>query len=224
VFGAQTGPEAANSAQVFRLNYNDMTESGWRFSSPLIYYEDRRPLERNWGSYAPRMSGGRFQVDAVAAWLWQTNLLANRLIELPLAYLLAEGVSLSVPNEEAQQRLNAFWHDPINKLAIKLPRKVREMALFGEQCWPAFTDPQSGHVRLGYLDPSLIETVVTDPDNAEQPIGIVVEQGDAAAHGLDQVLLRRRARDVPEFDARGFRLIREDNLLGGGRAEQDRKN
>lgn len=78
VFGAQTGPEAANSAQVFRLNYNDMTQSGWRFSSPLIYYEDRRPLERNWGSYAPRMSGGRFQVDAVAEWLWQ-RLLADGL-------------------------------------------------------------------------------------------------------------------------------------------------
>jgi hypothetical protein len=30
-----------------------------------------------------------------------------------------------------------------------------------------------GHVRLGYLDPALIETVVTDPDNREQPIGIV---------------------------------------------------
>ncbi len=101
----------------------------------------------------------------LAVWLWQTNLLANRLIELPVAYLLAEGVTL--------RALHTFWHDPINQLDIKLPRKVRELALYGEQCWPAFVDPNSGHVRLGYLDPSLIETVVTDPDNAEQPIGIV---------------------------------------------------
>jgi hypothetical protein len=76
VFGAQTGPEAANSSLVFRLNYNDMTESGWRFTDPLVRFDGVAPLERNWGRYAPRKPGGRFQVDAIAAWLWE-RLLAD---------------------------------------------------------------------------------------------------------------------------------------------------
>lgn len=109
----------------------------------------------------------------LAFYLWQTNLLANRLIELPVAYLLAEGVTVQVGDEEAQTWLDAFWNDPINKMDLKLTKKVRELALFGEQCWPAFVNEVNGHVRLGYLDPDLIETVVMDPDNAEQPIGIV---------------------------------------------------
>ena len=109
----------------------------------------------------------------LAVYLWKTNPLANRLVELPLAYLLAEGVRLTVPDEEAQGWINAFWRDPINRMDIKLPKKMRELSLYGEQCWPAFVNEANGHVRLGYLDPGQIENVVTDPDNIEQPIGIV---------------------------------------------------
>lgn len=115
----------------------------------------------------------RRRAQEIAVYLWRTNLLANRLVELPLAYLLAEGVSLAVDDPDAQTWLDAFWNDPINQMAIKLPKKVRELALFGEQCYPVFLNKMNGHMRLGYLDPSLIETVVTDPDNVEQPIGIV---------------------------------------------------
>ena len=109
----------------------------------------------------------------LATYLWQSNPLANRIIELPVAYLLAEGVRLTVPDPDAQNWLDAFWNDPINSMSMKLPKKVRELALYGEQCWPAFTNEVSGHVRLGYLDPDLIETVVRDPDNPEQAIGVV---------------------------------------------------
>lgn len=109
----------------------------------------------------------------LAAYLWATNPLANRLIELPVAYLLAEGVALKVADEEAQAWLDAFWRDPINRMSMKLPKKVRELAIYGEQCWPVFVNSITGHMRLGYLDPAQIEKVVTDPDNIEQPIGIV---------------------------------------------------
>ncbi len=109
----------------------------------------------------------------IAVYLWESNLLANRLIELPLAYLLAEGVTLKVDDEENQKTLDRFWRDPINQMDLKLPKKLRELALYGEQCYPAFVNEHSGEVRLGYLDPALIETVVMDPDNPEQPIGIV---------------------------------------------------
>lgn len=108
-----------------------------------------------------------------ALYLWDANLLANRIVELPLAYMLAEGVSLQAEEEEMQAVVDRFWGDPINNMDVKLPKKVRELSIFGEQVWPAFVNAVDGHVRLGYLDPALIETVVVDPDNPEQPIGIV---------------------------------------------------
>lgn len=116
------------------------------------------------------------RMQELAVYLWRTNMLANRIVELPVAYLLAEGVELTVPDEEAQGWLDAFWRDPINQMDIKLPKKVRELAIFGEQCWPVFVNEMNGHVRLGYIDPALIETVVTDPDNIEQPIGVVTSK------------------------------------------------
>lgn len=115
------------------------------------------------------------RMQELAVFLWKSNPLANRIIELPLVYLLAEGVTMSVKDETAQQWLNEFWNDPINQMDIKLPKKVREMSLFGEQCWPVFKNPTNGAVRLGYLDPGLIKEVKTDPDNTEQPIGVVTK-------------------------------------------------
>lgn len=113
------------------------------------------------------------RMQRIVHYLWEANLLANRIIEIPLAYLLAQGVTWRVDDDDAQQALKRHWKDGINCYDIKLPKKVRELALFGEQCYPVFRDENSGFVRLGYLDPALIETVVTDPENREQPIGIV---------------------------------------------------
>lgn len=116
------------------------------------------------------------RMQRLAHYLWQTNLVANRLIELPLAYLLAKGVSWKVDDEDAQGALDRHWKDGLNAWDIKLPKRVRELSIFGEQCWPVFRSAATGAVRLGYLDPAKIATVVTDPENQEQPIGIVTKK------------------------------------------------
>lgn len=116
------------------------------------------------------------RMQRLAHYQWETNLLANRLIELPLAYLLSQGVKWRIDDEDAQRALDRHWRDGLNAWDIKLPKRVRELAMFGEQCYPVFVDENAKRVRLGYLDPALIETVVTDPENHEQPIGIVTKK------------------------------------------------
>ncbi|MFZ5530303.1 MAG: hypothetical protein ACOY4U_04535 [Pseudomonadota bacterium] len=133
--------------------------------------ENWRPLTGNSQRDLSPITQARMR--EVAVYLWRQNLLANRLIELPVAYLLAEGVALRCADAGNQATLKRFWRDPINQMDLKLPKKVRELAIYGEQCYPTFVNEHSGHVRLGYLDPGLIATVVIDPDNPEQPIGIV---------------------------------------------------
>ena len=95
-----------------------------------------------------------------------------------------------------QDWLDRFWLHPINNFPIKLPKKVRELALFGEQCWPAFTNPYSGEVRLGYLDPGLVETVVMDPDNSEQPIGIVTKLNNRGVKKRYKVIVNGPEEDL----------------------------
>ena len=116
------------------------------------------------------------RMQRLGEYLWRTNLLANRLIELPLAYLLAKGVSWRIDDDDANAALQRHWKDGLNASDIKLPNRARELAVIGEQSWPVFRDEVTGKVRVGYLDPAIIATVVTDPDNAEQPIGIVTKR------------------------------------------------
>jgi hypothetical protein len=144
------------------------------------------------------------RMQRLAHYQWETNLLANFIIEIPLAYMLAQGVTWRVDDDDAKAALDAHWKDGLNAWDLKLPKRVRELALFGEQCYPTFEDDSSGFVRIGYLDPSLIETVVTDPDNREQPIGIVTRRDKKGKSKRFRVIV-----NVPETafaeTARGIR-------------------
>lgn len=161
----------------------------------------------------------------VALYLWETNLLGNRIIELPVAYLLAEGVRLACADEAAQDLLDRFWRDPINQMDLKLPKKLRELAIYGEQCYPVFVNEISGAVRLGYLDPGLIETVVVDPDNPEQAIGIVTVKDKKGAarrykvivNGPDSELFTQRTQAIRDTFTDGEAFWFTINDLSNGR-------
>lgn len=117
------------------------------------------------------------RMRTVAVYLWDSNVIANRIVELPIAYILGEGARLSADDEALQPVLDGFWRHPINAMDKKLPIKVRELSLYGEQIWPVFVNEVSGQVQLGYIHPSRLKEVVVDPDNPEQPVGLVVTKG-----------------------------------------------
>lgn len=165
-----------------------------------------------------------------AKFLWQSNPLANRLIELPLAYLLGKGVRLAVAEGESadQKTLDRHWKDCINAWPIKLPKRARELALFGEQCWPVFVGG-NGFVRIGYLDPAIIATVVMDPENAEQPIGIVTvknKQGVARRYkiivnGPEDVFAEKTQEIRKTFTDGQCFFFRVNDLCNGTRGRSD---
>ncbi len=148
------------------------------------------------------------RVRKLAEYLWQTNLLANRLVELPLAYLLAEGVTLQCVDEDQQKLLNAFWADPINNWPLKLEGRVRALGLLGEQCFVAHVREGDGFVRLGYLDPRQIAQVVNDPDNPEQPIGVMTKRDSKGRHYKYRVIVL--GEDAELFSARTAEIRAKD--------------
>lgn len=160
----------------------------------------------------------------LALYLWESNLLANRIIELPVAFMLAEGVNVVADDEVVQEWIDKFWKDPINEMDIKLVKKVRELSLFGEQCWPAFVNEHNGHVRLGYLDPSMIATIVTDPQNPEQPIGVVTVKNTKGIarrykiilNGSEEELFTQRTIEIRETFTDGQCFYFNINSLSNG--------
>jgi hypothetical protein len=148
-------------------------DAGWTRLSGRIGQRDLLPLEQA-------------RMQELAAYVWEANPLANRLVELPVAFLIGEGVRLEAEAEDAQQWLDAFWHDPINALDLRLSDHMRELALFGEQLWPVLGNEVTGTMRLGKVDPSWITAVIVDPENPAIAIG--VETRDPVSSGQ----LRRR--------------------------------
>ena len=108
--------------------------------------------------------------------LWESNQLANRIIELPLAYILAEGVKITHPEEYYQDVIDQFTKNPINNFKVKLEKRFRELGIFGEQFWPMYVNEYNGAVQMNTLANSKVANVIYDPDNEEQPIGVITKR------------------------------------------------
>lgn len=165
------------------------------------------------------------QMQRLADYVWGRNLVANRLVELPLAYLLAEGVRLEVADEAHQAVLDAHWNDAINNWPLKLKSRARDLSLYGELCFVCNVNGGSGAVRLGYLPPTQIERVVVDADNPEQAIGVVTKRdAEGKIHsykvvvvgvggGEDAELFSERTARLRETFADGEVLLWQVNKL-----------
>src|SRR5581483_9155424 len=75
-------------------------------------------------------------------WLWETNPLGKRIIELTKDFVVGEGVKPEAggsDDDEAskdlraniQQVLDDFWDDPVNAMAMRLHAIVTELGLWG---------------------------------------------------------------------------------------------
>lgn len=192
-------------------------ETGWRrLSGGSDPNRDLTPMSQD-------------RMQKFAFHLWERNILSNRIIELPLAYMLSEGVSVSADDGDVKRWITQFWTDPINSMNIKLAKKARQLAIFGEQCYPVFVNEVSGHVRLGYLDPANIAEIVRDPDNPEQPIGVITTRDKKGQYlkykivinGPEDVFTQRTQAIRESFTSGECFYFAVNDLSNGSRGRSD---
>jgi hypothetical protein len=165
----------------------EITESGY---SMMSYDPDMAHTATQMGSqYNRRLTQATRDLPEITAdrareiayWLWETNPVAKRILELNKDFIVGEGITVHAADPEEEDRkkvqymIDRFWNDAINQMDMKVHNKVLELSLYGEQCYPAFVNDKNGHVRLGYIDPSMIGDVVTDPDNAEIRVAVIMK-------------------------------------------------
>ena len=112
----------------------------------------------------------------IAYWLWETNPLAGWLIDITTAFIMAEGLPYETEDDEVRETLDKFWSDPVNRMDLYFPKHISELHIFGELCMPVFIAEQTGRVRLGYVDPGQIESIITDPENVKMQIGVLTKR------------------------------------------------
>jgi hypothetical protein len=136
------------------------------------------------------------RVLQIVYYLYETDPLARRIIQMARDYVVAEGVRFEAKDDRVQDLLTAFWNDPINNFDLHLQSEVLELGLWGEQCYPVHINPINGFVRKAYLDPARIAEVKLDPDNAR-----VVRTIDL--HGIGVEPGRTITVVAPDLDAYG---------------------
>jgi len=113
----------------------------------------------------------------IAYYLYVTNPMAHRGIEMIKDFVIGDGATYAIRNEAARKMLDKHWQDPVNHWDIKQFNKVKELGLYGEQIYPVFVNEITGHVRLGYIDPLNVDHIVPDPGNPEIIQHIVLKPG-----------------------------------------------
>lgn len=142
----------------------------------------------------------------VAYWLWKTNPMGRWIIEVVTAFVAAKGLPISCDNAEVKQVLTDFWESPVNRMDINWENFVRELGIYGEQCWPVFVAGQTGKVRLGYIDPAWIQEVFADPENVKIKIGLTVGSPDGGGKTKKyKVILDEENEQVVSDDAKALR-------------------
>ena len=144
----------------------------------------------------------QFQRDKllrIAYWLYLSNPMARRILELTKEYVVGEGITFQATEEEVQEVLDAHWNDPVNNWDLKQHNKILELGLYGEQIYPVFVNRVNGHVRLGYIDPLMVKQVKTDPDNIEITREIVLKGSPGEGERVIPVIRLEEEPNSPNY-------------------------
>lgn len=108
----------------------------------------------------------------ICYWLWENYPLSRWIIEVIVSFLVAEKFPIESKDPKVLEILRDFWNDPVNRFDLYIEKHIRELHLFGELLLPVKVSSSNGRVRVGYIDPKQIDSVITDPENVKIVIGV----------------------------------------------------
>ena len=128
-------------------------------------------------------------------WQWFSNPMARRIIQITRDFTLgAGGIGYECDDDIVASWVDEHWSDARNDWGTKQFDRVQDMFLFGELIMPAFVKATTGRTRLGYIFPTQVERVETDPGNADRVTHIVLKdkflEGDSQATALEDQSVR----------------------------------
>jgi len=145
------------------------------------------------------------RMQRVAYYLYVTNNIAARCVEILVDFIVGEGVTVRAEEPAVQEELEAFWNDQENDLDKFIPQLVQGQSVFGEALVQCYTNPISGQVRIGDTDPLWIDSV--------EYATLEGDPGRAVTRPRTVVL----RRDWQEKEARRLRVVaREEDPLSEG--------
>ncbi len=107
------------------------------------------------------------RMQDIAAYLYDANPIGHRIPEMMKDFVIGDGYTWEAPDKDVKAIIKSFWNDPLNDFDRRLDIRALELSIMGELIFKTFVAQQTGHVRLGYIDPGKVTKVVLDSDNPE---------------------------------------------------------
>jgi len=126
----------------------------------------------------------------IAYFMFDSSAMTRRMARMDKGFLFAEPITVTSEDEDVQDIIDRFWHDPENNMDLDLPDQVMWLSLLGEQLWPVEVNPHNGHVTLGYVDPSQISKVWVNRMNIKHAVRVDL-MGDGGRAGKKLAVIRR---------------------------------
>jgi hypothetical protein len=146
--------EAANYLGASDPDYRDNVNNGFRRLTKVQNDRDLMPLEQQ-------------RQTEIALFLYDSNPLAKRIIDLVNSFVTGDGFSFNAKHPKTLGVLKRFWEDPVNDWPMKQLDRFPQLSALGEALWPAAVRRTDGRVRIGDVDPANIEEIIPNPYNPE---------------------------------------------------------
>ena len=114
----------------------------------------------------------RRHVD-LSFYLYRTNPLAHRIIEMDVAFIIGPGVTLQTTSEPTKKVINDFWKNRYNRWDRHLYRRIRDLLIYGEW-FHAPVATKNGQVFINSFQPTLIYDTIVSPFSHEYVDSVMI--------------------------------------------------
>lgn len=129
-------------------------------------------------------------------YLYRYNPLAKAIIEIPVDYILGEGLTITATAEDDATRarvqvvIDSFWNDRTNQMDLRLHKGLIRLLRDGEWIAPVFVNEFNGAVKIGTLDPLRLKEVKANPENYEEVQSLVFQAQQPGAPDITKAVIR----------------------------------
>ena len=127
------------------------------------------PQDRSWSDHYQDLE------DALEA--WRKSFLVRRIVTLTRSYVVAGGITVTSRRAQVERFARAFWSHPKNRMKRRLGPLCDELTRAGEVFPVLFTNRVDGMSYVRTVPASQIRHVETDPQDYEQELAYVQEDG-----------------------------------------------
>jgi hypothetical protein len=119
-----------------------------------------------------RFTADREDIQRDALLAWRTNPIAKRIVSLTTQYVIGEGFTVASKHAGTHKFINQWWVHRLNRMDVRVNEWCDELTRAGNLIVLVSTDA-AGMSYVRALPVQQVQTIITRPNDVEQPLAIV---------------------------------------------------